>query len=168
MIFHKLILTFFKDYFKKLPPKKILNIGITKSLTKIIFFTNLTKKLTKGSICKEKHHQDDVFTNIFRMVLDKHAPLKKKIFRGNKAPFMTKELSKAIMNKSKLQNTYTKWSSRENFFAFKKQKNICKNLNKKTEKNYFSKITSNGVMGDKPIWRPKVFSITKIYNGDKT
>ena len=42
------------------------------------------------------------------MVLDKHAPLKKKIFRGNKAPFMTKELSKAIMNKSKLQNTYTK------------------------------------------------------------
>ena len=107
MIFHKLILTFFKDYFKKLPPKKILNIGITKSLTKIIFFTNLTKKLTKGSICKEKH-QDDVFTNIFRMVLDKHAPLKKKIFRGNKAPFMTKELRKAIMNKSKLQNTYTK------------------------------------------------------------
>ena len=45
------------------------------------------------------------------------------------------------MNRSKLMNRYTKWPSRENFLAFKKQKNICKNFNKKTKKNYFSKIT---------------------------
>ena len=36
------------------------------------------------------------------MVHDKHAPIKKKIVRGNEAPFMTKELSKVIMNRSKL------------------------------------------------------------------
>ena len=54
----------------------------------------------------------------------------------NEAPFMTKELSKAIMNRSKLKNRYTKWPSRENFLAFKKQKN----LNIKTKKNYFSKL----------------------------
>ena len=65
---------------------------------------------------------------------------------------MTKELSKAIMNRSKLKSRYTKWPSRENFLAFEKQKNICKNLNKKTKKNYFSKITSNGVMGNKQFW----------------
>ena len=65
---------------------------------------------------------------------------------------MTKELSKAIMNRSKLKNRYTKWPSRENFLALKKQKNICKNLKKKTKKNYFSKITSNGVMGNKHFW----------------
>ena len=63
------------------------------------------------------------------MVLNKHAPIKKKIVRGNEAPCMTKELSKAIMNRSKLKNRYTKWPSHENFLAFKKQKNICKNLN---------------------------------------
>ena len=66
---------------------------------------------------------------------------------------MTKELSKAIMNRSKLKNRYTKWPSRENFLAFKKQKNICKNLNKKVKKNYFSKITSNGVMGNKQFFK---------------
>ena len=44
---HKLILTFFKACFKKLPPKNI-ELGITKTLTKIIFFTNLTKNLVKG------------------------------------------------------------------------------------------------------------------------
>ena len=63
------------------------------------------------------------------MVLDKHAPIKKKIVRGNEAPFMTKELSKATMNGSKLKNRYTKCPSRESFLAFKKQSNTCKNLN---------------------------------------
>ena len=50
------------------------------------------------------------------------------------------------MNRSNLKNIYTKWPSRENFLAFKKQKNIYKSLNKKTKKNY---ITSNGVMRKK-------------------
>ena len=65
---------------------------------------------------------------------------------------MTKEGSKARMNRSKLKNRYTEWPSHENFLAFTKQMNICKNLNKKTKKNYFSKITSNGVMGNKQFW----------------
>ena len=65
---------------------------------------------------------------------------------------MTKELSKAIVNRYKLKNRYKKWPSLENFLTFKKQSNICKNLNKKTKKNYFSKITSNGVMGNKQFW----------------
>ena len=62
---------------------------------------------------------------------------------------MTKELSKAIMNRSKLQNRNAKRPPRKNFLAFKKQSNICKNLKKKKKKNYFSKITSNG---DKKFW----------------
>ena len=81
------------------------------------------------------------------MVLDKHAPIKKKIVRGNEAPFMTKELSKTIMKRSKLKNRYTKCPSRKIFLPFKKQKNNGMNLNKKTEKkrlfqNYFK--WSNG------------------------
>ena len=62
------------------------------------------------------------------MVLDKHTPIKKEIVRGNKASFISKELSKAITNRSKHKNRYTKWPSRENFLAFKKQRNICKNI----------------------------------------
>ena len=54
------------------------------------------------------------------MVLDKHAPIKQKIVRGNETPFMTKELSKAIMNRVKLKYRYTKWPTRENFLALKK------------------------------------------------
>ena len=40
------------------------------------------------------------------MVLNKHAPIKEKIVRGNEAPFMTKELSKTIIKRSKLKNRY--------------------------------------------------------------
>ena len=48
------------------------------------------------------------FTKVFRLVLDKDAPLKVKKVRGNQGPLMTKELSKAIMNKSKIRNKYQK------------------------------------------------------------
>ena len=60
------------------------------------------------------------FSDVFRSVLDRHAPLKRKIIRGNQAPFMTKQLSKVIMNRSKLRNRNIKWSSRENFLDYKK------------------------------------------------
>ena len=42
------------------------------------------------------------------MVLDKHAVIKKKLVRGNEAPFIAKELSKTIISRSKLKNRYTK------------------------------------------------------------
>ena len=86
------------------------------------------------------------------MVLDKHAPMKSKKFKGNHAPFMSKELSKAIMNRSSLRNVYTKWPSRENFLPFKKRKNYCNNLSKKIKRNYFTKIPSKGVTGNKDFW----------------
>ena len=82
---------------------------------------------------------------------------------------MTKKLNKAIMNRPKLKNRYAKWPSRDNFLPFKKQKSICKNLNKKTKKNYFSKITSNGVMGNKQFWSTaKTFLTSKgfLHNED--
>ena len=73
------------------------------------------------------------------------------------------------MNRSKLKSRYTKWPSRENFFAFKKQENISKNLNKKAKKNYFSKITSNGVIENKQFWntvKPFVTSKGFLHNED--
>ena len=45
-------------------------------------------------------------TEIFNDILNNHAPLKQKQVRGNHAPFMTKDLSKAIMNKSKAKKIF--------------------------------------------------------------
>ena len=40
-------------------------------------------------------------SDISKAISNKHAPLKENIVRGNNAPFMTKELSRAIMNRKK-------------------------------------------------------------------
>ena len=72
--------------------------------------------------------------DVFRSALDRHAPLKRKMIRRNQGSFMTKQLSKAIMNRSKLRNRYIEWSSSESVLDYKKAKNTCNNLKKIPEK----------------------------------
>ena len=52
---------------------------------------------SKGTIYKHKDNHFDILKNIRQ-----HAPLKSKKIRGNHAPFMSKELRKAIISRSKL------------------------------------------------------------------
>ena len=56
---------------------------------------------------------------------------------------MNKELSKVIMNQSRLINKYLKWPFRENFFAYKKVKNKCNTLTRKAKKRYFEYVAKN-------------------------
>ena len=56
------------------------------------------------------------------------------------------------MIKFKPKNRYTKWPSRKNFVAFKKQNNFCNNLSKRIKKKYFTKSASNGVTENKHFW----------------
>ena len=44
----------------------------------------------------------------FLTIVSKHAPLKRKIMRGNLTPFMTKEFQKAIYTRSRLKNKMNK------------------------------------------------------------
>ena len=88
-------------------------------------------------------------TEILSILLEKHAPIKSKNIRDNHALFMSKELSKIIMEKSKAQSKHLKWSSRENYVKYKKIKNKCnqrnqsKNVNTKEDKT--SKVFSCAV-----------------------
>ena len=45
-----------------------------------------------------------------------------KTIRVNQAPLMNKELSKIILNKSRIKNKYFKRPSRESYLAYKKIK----------------------------------------------
>ena len=42
-------------------------------------------------------------SSTFRKIVDKHAPLKTKVLRGNTAPFMNQQLQKAIYTRSRLK-----------------------------------------------------------------
>ena len=85
-------------------------------------------------------------TNTFSLIVEKHASLKKKIVRGNHAPFITKDLRKAIYTRSRLKNKYIKNPSEVNEKLYKSQRNKCVSTRKKSIKQYFSNITSKGIL----------------------
>ena len=80
-------------------------------------------------------------------MLVKRAPLK--MIEGNQGPFITKQLSKAIMNRSKLRKRDTECPPRENSLDYKKAKYTCSNLKKFAKKSYFDKVTSKGSVSNK-------------------
>ena len=96
-----MILTFFRSYFSRLPPKTITCRSFRYFQTKDFLYELKNKLCTKE--CNGGVKYDDL-TNIFRSTLDSHAPLKQKQVRGNQAPFMAKELSKAVMTRSRIKN----------------------------------------------------------------
>ena len=63
----------------------------------------------------------DSFKKYFMSTLNKHAPIKEKLVKGNNAPFMNKTLSKAFMLRAKLKNKYNKKPTELNHLSYKKQ-----------------------------------------------
>ena len=65
--------------------------------------------------------------------LNKHAPLKRKYLTANHSNFLTKELNKAIVPRSKLRNLFLKVTLNENRIRYKKKRNICVSLLRKAK-----------------------------------
>ena len=65
---------------------------------------------------------------------------------------MTKDLSKALMNKIKPKK-YLKWQSKENFISYKRTEDKCNSLTKIGKKNFFKGSTKDGIMTSKKFWR---------------
>ena len=88
------------------------------------------------------------FMKIVFRIFKKHVPIKRKYIRANKAPFVSKDLHRAIMKRSKLRNMFLKsriLSDRKNDTS---QRNPCKKLLKNTKRTYFNildikKVTDN-------------------------
>ena len=118
-----------KRYIKKKAPITI-NYRCYKNFNETIFRNDLISKLGK-------FHNEiisyDCFNSNFMEVLDKHAPSKTKVIRGNNAPFMNKSLSKAFMHRSKLKNRFNKDSTDINRRLYKKQRIPLRKLTKKGE-----------------------------------
>ena len=57
------------------------------------FLNELDQEVLKEDMYKNNGDLFSTFTETFRRVLGKHAPLKTKRVRGNQSPFMTKDLS---------------------------------------------------------------------------
>ena len=182
-----LILTNKKEFFKN---SNVFEVGISDHHSLIV--TALRSQLVKGN-AKTKLYRDynsfDIklfkedldknlksnntvnfsdFQNTFTTVLHKHAPIKKKILRFNNNPFMSKALRKAIMHRSKLKNIYSKKRTDVNWANYKKQRNFCVTLLRRTKKEYFQNLNGKDLSDNKIFWKTiKPYFSNKGLNSNK-
>ena len=129
--------------------QKLFVIRTTKN--KSAFLNDITKlDFELGQ--KDPREGYDTITNISIKEVKNHAPLKKKTITGNDAAFMNKEFRKTIYTPTRLKNKFLKSPSEQNELLFKKQRNICVDLRRKTIKNHLNKITEKGITSDKDFW----------------
>ena len=85
--------------------------------------------------------------------MNKHAPLKKKVFRANYERYFTKALRKAIMKRSYLEKLYFKKKTTESLKKYKKHKNFCSRLYKKERTKYSDTSDVNKITDNKAFWK---------------
>ena len=147
--FHKMTVAVMKTSFQKLKPR-IVSYRNYNSFDNEEYRDNLIEELSKQSFEKNSLHK---FLDTCRTVLDKQAPRKKKYVRGNHSPFMNKELSKAIMTRTRLRKKYLKNRTLLNQKQFNRQRNNCVKLLRKTKKQYYSNLNEKNVIDNKKFWK---------------
>ena len=144
---HKMIMTIFRSTFSKGKSKSYYYRDYSKfDLEK--YKKDLSNQLLSGNI-----NSYDKFSEILSKSFDKIAPLNEKKLRFNNAPFMTKVFRKSIMLRSRLRNKLNKDKNKRNTRNYKKQRNYCVKLLRKTKKEYFSNINVNDLSDSKKFWK---------------
>ena len=145
--FHLMTLAAMRKSFKKLQPR-IINYRFYKNFSNEKFKSCLLNELRKEDFVNNDKGFEK-FCNISMKVLNKHAPGKKKIVRGNQMPFMTKDLSKEIMKKSRLRSRFLKDKSLENRMLYTQQRNYCASLVRKTKIRYYANLKEKKILDNK-------------------
>ena len=113
---------------KKVTPQ--LKMGFQKKLPKIItyldykIFGNAKFSDDVNNFTFDKLDVSNFKETIFN-IFDKHTPIVQKYLRANEAPFMTKELHREIMKKSRLRNNFFRIKYQEDRLKYNKQRNFC-------------------------------------------
>ena len=120
---HKLISSLMKSYICRLKPKTIFYRNY-KNFDKEKFVKDV--KAADFSFSNNDPNENySVLSDTFSKVVDRYTPLKEKIQRGNHTPFISKEMKKAIYNRSRLRNKFCKYPSEENERKYKTAEFMC-------------------------------------------
>ena len=128
--FHKMVITVMKTTFAKAKPKEILYRS----------YKHFDNTRFRGDLKRELYSDNNninvysYFEKTYLKVLNKYAPMKKKVVRANEVPYMTKALRKANAARSRLEHRVHKTRTEESINAFKKRKNYCSKLYNKRKK----------------------------------
>ena len=157
--FHLMTLTVMRKSFKKLKPR-VINYRSYKHLWIEVIRESVLGKLSQQTFVNNDYGFEK-FCNITLKTLDKYAPRRSKHARGNQMPFMTKDLSKNIMKRSRLRNKYLKNNNEENRKLYVKQRNYWFSLLRKT---YYENLDERKVSHNKPFWKTIKPSLSEKFN----
>ena len=143
--FHKMVISSFKCTFEKRDPKEV-TYRYYKHFNRILFRSELQEAI-QGSVDWADYELR------FLNVLNKHAPVKKKTVRANHKPYITKEIRKSIMNKTRLANKRHKTNNEGDFREYKRQKNYVNRECKRARKDYFSNLDVKCLQDNKKFWK---------------
>ena len=147
--FHKLTITVLKTSFRKKPPK-IIRYRSYKNFSNVNFRHDLNYYISNIDIYNTSN---DDFVKAFMHILDAHAPTKQKCIRANDSPFISKEIRKEHMLRSKLRNKFYKEKSAVSFFTYKKQRNKCVSLLRKAKKHFYGNLNPAIICDNKKFWK---------------
>ena len=168
--FHQMVITVLKTTFPKAEPKVLSYMDFSK-FVEDEFHRDMREKLS--NILKGEYIS---FERAFLDVLSHHAPWKQKGLRANNKPYVTKQLRKAIMHRSYLENKHYKYRTPVHWQANKKQNNYCNRLYKRERKRYYSNLNLSNITDNKKFWNTvkPLFSVKLrgkenivLVNGDK-
>ena len=129
--FHRLTLTVLKTFHVKYIPK-IIQYRDFSHFDDASFRADLLQKLSLKNVLPREFEK---FKYISLKVLNIHAPIKEKHVRCNQSPFISKQLRKAITTRTRLLNKYRKDNCAGNPFIYKRQRNACVKILRKSKNN---------------------------------
>ena len=138
-----------KQYYPKQKPKVVFYRKY-KNFRNDLFRSELENELSNYDINNIEY---DIFLGTFLKILDKYAPMKKKYLRANHATFMTKEVRKAIMMRSKLRNKFLQDKNEKSRNDYRKQRNLCVALVRRAKQQYFSSLDLSLIADNKKFWK---------------
>ena len=148
--FHQMVITMLKTEFTKLNPN-VIKYRCYKRFDKVIFNNDLKINLDETNNGRITNYC--TFQTALKLTLDKHAPQKTCTVRANNAPFLNKTLRKAIMNRSRFKNKYLKDPSITNLNTYRRQRNVCLSMLRKSKRVYFDSLNISNINDNKKFWK---------------
>ena len=142
-------MTVLKTFFKKQSPK-VISYRNHNIFSNYFFRTDLINEISSNSILEGDFNG---FLDACKKSLDYQAPREMKYARANQVPFLTKEIDKEIMTRSRLRYKFLRCRSDENKKAHNEQRNRCVKLVTSAKKAHYSNLSIKDVNDNKKFWK---------------
>ena len=144
--YHSLVTTVLNIKYVKPEPKQVTYRNY-KNFILENFQTDLLTVFSSG--CNDY----ETFEKMFLSTLNLHAPLKKKIIRGNHAPYFNRNIRKAMMKRNELHTKFNKTHDEADKGNYRRQRKLVSKLLLREKKKYYHNLDDKVILDNKNFWK---------------